>query len=83
MERCEDPADPLNSAKYQTGKKCIERGCERPAGTAWSKFWCQPHNAARMARISSTLDHELARLQGKVPADGTPPNTEVCGNERR
>ena len=56
-----DPADPLNGPEYHTGKACIEKGCERPAGTHWSPFWCQPCNAARMDRISAALDKELDR----------------------
>lgn len=54
MERYEDANDPLNAMKYHTGKLCIE-GCKRPAGTAWSPFWCQPCNAERMNRITSYL----------------------------
>lgn len=65
MERYEDPADPLNAATYHTGKPCIEKGCANPAGTHWSKFWCQPCNATRMRRISENLERELARLEGR------------------
>lgn len=69
MERYQDPNDPLNGASYHTGKQCVERGCTRPAGTHWSKFWCQPCNAARMARIGGVLRHEVARYAGQVPLD--------------
>ena len=54
MEKYRDPNDPLNGEKYHTGKPCVE-GCGRPAGTAWSKFWCQPCNAARMDGIGDSL----------------------------
>ncbi len=64
MERFEDPADPLNGPAHHTGKPCIEQGCNRPAGTRWSRFWCQPCNAARMRRIGSALKAELARYEG-------------------
>lgn len=69
MNRYEDPKDPLNGPAYHTGKPCITKGCENPAGTNWGKFWCQPCNAARMNRISATLENELARLQGKAQQD--------------
>lgn len=69
MERFEDPSDPLNGPAHHTGKLCIERGCERPAGTHWSRFWCQPCNAARMTRIGKALRVELDRHEGKQDED--------------
>ena len=77
MERYEDPSDPLNGPEFHTGKRCIEKGCQRPAGTRWSKFWCQPCNAARMGRIGRTLEHELARLEGRVPENSMPPDAKA------
>lgn len=68
-----DPEDPMNSADHHTGKPCIERGCSRPAGTAWSPFWCQPCNSARLQRISGVIEYELARMKGKVPEASMPP----------
>ena len=65
MKRCEDPADPNNGPRYLTGKLCIER-CGRPAGTAWSPYWCQPCNAARMNRISAFLDAEVRHYETGV-----------------
>ena len=47
-----DPNNPGNGSKYHTGKSCIEPGCERPAGTAWSPYWCFEHNIERIDRIS-------------------------------
>lgn len=61
LERYEDPDDPLNGSMFQTGKVCIARGCSRPAGTHWSKFWCQPCNAIRVRRINQFLEDEVAR----------------------
>lgn len=69
MERYQDPNDPLNASSYHTGKKCIVRGCDRPAGTHWSKFWCQPCNAKRMDGIGGVLHHEVSRMAGEVPED--------------
>lgn len=50
-----DPDNPGNSDKYHTGKNCIEPGCNNPAGTAWSPFWCFPCNVKRIERIDSQL----------------------------
>jgi hypothetical protein len=78
MERYQDPNDPLNATSYHTGKKCVERGCDRIAGTHWSKLWCQPCNAARMGRISGFLQHEVARYEGAAHPDSMykPPKSE-------
>lgn len=56
----EDPDHPGNSAEHHTGKLCVE-GCGRPAGTAWSPYWCHPCNVKRMRRISRDLE-DLKRL---------------------
>lgn len=46
----------FNSSKYHTGKKCIEKGCDKPAGTIWSPYWCYKHNAKRLERVAKQLD---------------------------
>jgi hypothetical protein len=56
----DDAADPYNSARYHTGKLCIE-GCGRPAGTRWSPYWCWQCNVARMARITEQLNAIFGR----------------------
>lgn len=65
LEPCDDPAHPHNSPKHHTGKKCIEKGCDKPAGTHWSPFWCQACNAKRLKRVSeglrSALWHSVVR----------------------
>ena len=66
MERYQDPNDPLNGPAHHSGRLCDE-GCGRPAGTAWSPYWCQPCNAARMDRIGGFLKSELQRM-GCEPA---------------
>ena len=43
----------------------MEKGCTNPAGTHWSRFWCQPCNAIRMNRISENLEREMARFEGR------------------
>jgi hypothetical protein len=50
-----DPNHLMNGPEYHTGKPCIEKGCDEPAGTAWSPLWCQRHNAERLDRISGRL----------------------------
>lgn len=58
MKPYEDPCHPSNGVEHNTGKKCIEHGCDKPAGTAWSPYWCQEHNAKRMNEITRSL-HEF------------------------
>ena len=41
--------------KYHTGKPCIEAGCDKPAGTAWTPLWCAEHDRERIARITASL----------------------------
>ena len=55
MSGFDDPQSPGNGPKHHTGKPCIERGCDAPAGTAWSQYWCFKHNVERMNRISASL----------------------------
>ena len=56
MIACHDPNHEGNSAKYHTGKPCIEHGCTNPAGTAWSPLWCFQHNSERIRRISRSME---------------------------
>ena len=58
----EDPSDPGNSSAYHTGNPCWEDGCENPAGTAWSPYFCFPHNIERIRRISKQLE-ELVEMR--------------------
>jgi len=50
----EDRNHKWNGDAYRTGKPCVE-GCGRPAGTAWSPYWCVDCNIERMRRISRNL----------------------------
>jgi hypothetical protein len=59
-----DLEDRGNSEKYHTGKKCIEPGCNEPAGTAWSPYWCVKHNIERMDRIGRQMA-EIERQMNK------------------
>lgn len=61
LKAFEDPNNEGNTAKYHTGKPCVE-GCGRPAGTAWSKFWCFECNVARMKGIENSMVDILATL---------------------
>lgn len=60
-----DPEHEYNSAIYHSGIACIESGCDRPAGTAWSPLWCQACNAKRLERVSANLSYGLSRLTPK------------------
>lgn len=61
LEPHRDPEHPHNSAEHHTGQMCVEK-CGRPAGTAWSPYWCQPCNAERIDRILE----RFARLTGRL-----------------
>jgi len=72
-----DPGHPGNGPEHHTGEACVEEGCDRPAGTAWSPYWCQPHNAERIDRISRQLDGFIDRFEKRRKAEeaGGEPNT--------
>lgn len=36
-------------------RKCIEKGCDKPAGTKWSPHWCEECNKKRLDRITRNL----------------------------
>ena len=59
----EDPNHDGNSAKWHTGKRCVESGCKANAGTWWSPLWCFEHNVARMKRITAGLNDAVARAE--------------------
>lgn len=59
-----DPNSDANSSKWHTGKECIEKGCQLPAGTAWSDYWCWSHNSERLDRISKSLEGINKKLNG-------------------
>lgn len=65
MEPFEDPNNLGNSEKYHTGKECIEPGCDNPAGTAWSPYWCQSCNAKRINKISFQLVSMIKKMETK------------------
>jgi hypothetical protein len=56
MPGYKDPNAEGNSAKYHTGKPCIEPGCNEPAGTGWGPHWCFKHNVERIDRISRQME---------------------------
>ncbi len=51
-----DPDHQGNDASHHTGKPCIEEGCGKPAGTAWSPHWCFACNVKRIDRINAELE---------------------------
>lgn len=68
MKAYADPGHPGNGKDYRTGLQCVESGCRRKAGTAWSPHWCQPCNAERMERIDQRFQ-ELVRSVAKKEAE--------------
>jgi hypothetical protein len=73
LKAFEDANHDGNSAKYHTGKPCVEKGCKHSAGTWWSPLWCFEHNVARIRRISASLDDIVLsnRLREMVDAETT------------
>ena len=63
-----DPNDERNGSNYHTGKLCIERGCNEPAGTWWSPLWCFQHNVARMDGIDKQFQKVRTALDKAKPA---------------
>ena len=59
-----DPGHEGNGLAYRTGKACYEKGCEEPAGTAWSPYWCFRCNVKRIDRIT----RQLERMSEDCPA---------------
>lgn len=63
MELYKDKNHEFNSSKYHTGKKCITKGCDKPAGTYWSEYWCVDCNIKRIDRINNSFDDVLASME--------------------
>lgn len=63
MMNYENPDHDGNSSKWHTGKRCVEKGCGKPAGTWWSPLWCFEHNVDRMRRISANLEDAAKRAE--------------------
>lgn len=63
VNRYEDPKDAGNGPEHHTGKECIERDCDNPAGTSWSPFWCFECNRARMRKITGQLEALIEERQ--------------------
>lgn len=56
---------------YRTGRLCITPGCYKPAGTAWSPYWCAECNAERMERITRNLEQIAADMaEGGAEGEG-------------
>ena len=67
MKPWRDPNHRGNSLQHaKLGRKCIERGCNEPAGTAWSPLWCFRHNAERMDRIDAQFERLAKALEDAV-----------------
>lgn len=46
--------------------KCIEPGCDEPAGTPWTPLWCAAHDEERRARITASLER-VSEAMGVTP----------------
>lgn len=65
MENFENSNYKGNSSKYHTGKPCIEKDCDNPAGTTWSPYWCFEHNVERIKRIDKSFEDIISSLEKK------------------
>lgn len=68
-ERYADPNYPGNSKKYHTGKPCVTLGCNNPAGTAWSPYWCFECNRDRMKSIDTNFKKITAKFRDTETGD--------------
>lgn len=60
----QDPNNKGNSPKHHTGKKCVGdmgvvKKCDKPAGTAWSPYWCFECNVIRMDKIDTFFKNAI------------------------
>lgn len=46
-------------------RRCIEVGCDEPAGTPWGPLWCADHDAARISKVSTQLTNLLRRTASR------------------
>lgn len=69
MMNYENPDFEGNSEKYHTGKKCTVKGCDHPAGTWWSPFFCFEHNVERLKRITAGLDEAVKKAEVQALVD--------------
>ena len=69
----DNPNDERNGPQYHTGEACIEKGCDAPAGTAWSPHWCFQHNVARIKRINASFKRmrQISRVEAMAHHRGT------------
>ena len=65
LKAFEDPEHPGNGPEHRTGEPCATPGCYRPAGTAWSPYWCFECNVERIRRIAGQLDEAVERLKAR------------------
>jgi hypothetical protein len=65
LKAYEDPNDYRNGPNYRTGKLCITKGCNSPAGTYWGPYWCFKCNVARLKGISKQFESLSSSLDIK------------------
>jgi len=65
-------------------RKCIEKGCDEPAGTPWGQYWCADHDDARIKRITAGLRGIQATLcKGCAPCCRGLANKRIRETTRR
>lgn len=46
-----------------SGYTCIEPGCQSPAGTWWTPYWCPPCDEERIDRITAQIEDLVEKFQ--------------------
>ena len=50
-----------------SGVRCVEAGCNEPAGTLWGDLWCPAHDMERLDRVSAGLESAMAQFKAPEP----------------
>lgn len=55
-----------HTCQQPSGRRCLEPGCDEPAGTEWGPMWCPEHDADRIDRISGQLERIADAMAERV-----------------
>lgn len=50
-----------------SGARCVEAGCNEPAGTLWGPLWCPEHDMERLDRVTAGLESAMAQFTEPAP----------------
>lgn len=46
----------VHQCQELSGRICVERGCDRSAGTWWTPYWCPEHDVERQDQITAFFE---------------------------